>query len=173
MNNMNSATADTGASAELIQALYRKIEEKDDLISELRKENISLKNYRIETERMNTQIAADYQTLNRKYENLLQENKQLKAILDKVTEKEKLKTQELFGRSSEKTDDVLNSGNAEEFVDEVPEEMMPSENENNDDSEEQHTHSSSRPKCYRSPILSSKSECILSFDVIINNRKQI
>lgn len=146
MNNMNSATADTGASAELIQSLYRLIEEKDTQISELRKENISLKNYRIETERMNTQIAADYQTLNRKYENLLQENKQLKAILDKVTEKEKLKTQELFGRSSEKTDDVLNSGNAEEFVDEVPEEMMPSENGDNGDSEEQHTYSSSRPK---------------------------
>ena len=83
MNNMNSATADTGASAELIQRLYRLIEERDTQISELRKENISLKNYHIETERMNTQIAADYQTLNRKYENLLQENKQLKAILDK------------------------------------------------------------------------------------------
>ena len=89
------------------------------VIAALRREAAQYASYRTENERAMTAMATDYQKAMKELSDARAELKSLKEALSHVSDKEKLKTGELFGRSTEKTADLLDSLPAEEEEDEA------------------------------------------------------
>ena len=77
---------------------------------------------RLERENQGTSLAKEYQRICAERDALRAENNQLKAILRKTAEDSQKKTQEIFGRSTEKVKDLVNFVIEEEDVDEAAEE---------------------------------------------------
>ena len=75
----------------------------------------------IESQRMMTSLALEYQRLERQLQELSAENEELKRILTLEIEKEQLQNQEMFGRSSETLSGILNGRQVQEETDEAAE----------------------------------------------------
>ena len=73
----------------------------------------------IENDRMMTSLSKAYQKLEQRNQELAEENAQLKAALVKTAEAEQLKKEELFGRSTESLESLLNGQPAGEETDEA------------------------------------------------------
>lgn len=101
-----------------LDAAYAKIE---SLIEEKREMQKRISEFEIrekERENSNTEIAIAYQKACNKIDALEKEVSDLKTVLQLTIDKDKLKERNIFGRSSEKMNDLLNNSTASEIIDE-------------------------------------------------------
>ena len=94
-------------------------EELVDLAALVADEFIGELTLRIERERGDASLAKEYQKVCGERDALRKENAQLKAALKKSAEDSQKKTREIFGRSSEKIEELLNTAYDREEVDEA------------------------------------------------------
>lgn len=99
--------------------LNKSREELLEVIVILRKEAVENEIYRIENSRAITAMAKDFQTLKAKAELLHNENEELKAALIHLSDINKLKTINIYGRGTERLNDIMA---APAGVDEIDEE---------------------------------------------------
>lgn len=95
-----------------------------ELIVDLRKQILEYKNYMAANSDALTAMSADYTRLHKEVEELRKENKELSYALTLTAEKELLKTNELFGRTSEKLSDGFDSVSDIEIIDEAETEVV-------------------------------------------------
>ena len=107
------------------------------LLVVLKKENIELKNRESETLRMQDSLSQVFQEVQAENEGLRKENKELKERLLKAENKDTLKANRLFGRSTEKTEALLGTaGNGTETADPLDEDANADAPEKNPDDED-------------------------------------
>ena len=121
MNNNRKNNDEVCALTKSLKAAYKKITELRAENEELRKENAQNAIYRDENTKTFIQMSKEYKIVCSQLEEIKKENHELKKLLAKSIEKEQLKTKEIFGRSSEKIDEILNAS-VEEIIDEAVEE---------------------------------------------------
>lgn len=121
MNNNRKTNDEVCALTKSLKAAYKKITELRAENEELRKENAQNAIYRDENTKTFIQMSKEYKIVCSQLEEIKKENHELKKLLAKSIEKEQLKTKEIFGRSSEKIDEILNAS-VEEIIDEAVEE---------------------------------------------------
>ena len=101
-----------------LDAAYAKIESLTEEKREMQKRISELEIREKERENSNTEIALAYQKACDKIDTLEKEVSELKTALQLTIDKDKLKERNIFGRSSEKMNDLLNNSTASEIIDE-------------------------------------------------------
>lgn len=122
MDNNRIKSDNAGVSREEMQAAYRLIEELRAEISDLRKQVAQNEIYKEENTRALSQMSVEYNKVCSELAEVKKENESLKFLLNKTIEEEQMKTNEIFGRSSEKLDDILDAPATIEVIDEATEE---------------------------------------------------
>lgn len=107
-----------GTLSEALNAAYVIINELRSERDELKKQISGFEIYKAENSRIIAQMSADNNKTQAKLKKLEKENHDLRETLKLTAEKEKLKTKEQFGRSSEKIEDLLGELVPSEIVDE-------------------------------------------------------
>ncbi len=92
------------------------------IILELRKKLADQEAWRSENSMALTAMAKDYQSLKAEAETLRAENAELKSALTHVSEIRQLRTNDIFGRGTEKLSDIMDAPLAREETDEAEEE---------------------------------------------------
>ena len=101
-----------------LDAAYAKIESLIEEKREMQKRISELEIREKEREKSNTEMALAYQKACDKIDTLEKEVSELKTALQLTIDKDKLKERNIFGRSSEKMNDLLNNSTASEIIDE-------------------------------------------------------
>ena len=101
-----------------LDAAYAKIESLIEEKREMQKRISELEIREKERENSNTEMALAYQKACDKIDTLEKEVSELKTALQLTIDKDKLKERNIFGRSSEKMNDLLNNSTASEIIDE-------------------------------------------------------
>ena len=104
--------------SEALNAAYVIINELRSERDELKKQISGFEIYKAENSRIIAQMSADNNKTQAKLKKLEKENHDLRETLKLTAEKEKLKTKEQYGRSSEKIEDLLGESVPSEIVDE-------------------------------------------------------
>lgn len=95
-----------------------------EIIAALRRQLAEQLGYRIDNSNALTAMAVEFQKAKQEVLDLRAENRELKEALARMTDKEQLKTKDIFGRGTEKFSDIFDASMALEEQDEAPAEVM-------------------------------------------------
>ena len=117
-----------------------------ELIVDLRKQILEYDNYKVSNSEALTAMSNDYKKLQKDVQELRKKNKELSNALALTAEKELLKTNEIFGRTSEKISDAFESVSDIEIIDEAETETIPFPSKDSTASSQNHSKSGNTHK---------------------------